>query len=64
MYPHLAAQKKAHRSFLDDLNRLEDDMGKGGVNTQHILAAKRLLVQWLIRHIRHMDKEFAQFLDS
>ena len=64
LYPDLAAQKKAHCGFIDDLNRLEDEVRMDTTDSKNVVATKRLLILWFIQHIRHMDKAFAQFLKA
>ncbi len=61
-YPELAEHKIAHRTFLDDLTRLQADVRGDDTNSRHIMVAKRLLILWFIKHIRVSDKEFASYL--
>lgn len=61
-YPQLAAQEKAHTAFLDDFNRIRELVKENGPNLDNILEEKRAMIRWLINHISHMDRAFADFL--
>lgn len=61
-YPGIVAHKKAHCGFIDDLTRLEETVKEESTDLSHIVATKRLLILWLLQHIRQMDKEFAHFI--
>ena len=63
-YPQLAAQMKAHASFLDDFIRLRGLVDEHPPGLEIILNEKRAMIQRLINHICHMDRAFAAFLTS
>lgn len=61
-YPGLAGQHTAHAGFLKDFERLKDLVDERGPDRDAIMMTKRAMIQWLINHIRQMDKTFAEFL--
>jgi hemerythrin len=61
-YPQIAAQETAHAAFLEEFARLRGLVEENGPVIENILNAKRAMIQWLINHIRHMDKAFADYL--
>jgi hemerythrin len=61
-YPRLAEQEKAHAAFLGDFVRLRGVVTANGPSIENILEVKRVMIVWLINHIRHMDKAFAGYL--
>ena len=63
-YPRLAAQEKAHAAFIEDFVRLKGLVDEYGPSLENMLSEKRSMIQWLINHIRHMDREFAAYLVS
>jgi hemerythrin len=63
-YPLLGAQEKAHQTFKDDFCRLRELVGKEGPGLETTLNEKRTMIRWLINHICHMDKAFADFLTA
>ncbi len=61
-YPDLSIQQENHKMFLDEVAELKRKVGEKEPDMAEILAMKRLLIRWLIQHIKHMDKAFADFL--
>jgi len=61
-FPQLVEQEQAHAAFLDDFVRLRRLVEENGPSQEIILNNKRIMVRWLINHIRHMDRGFADFL--
>jgi len=54
-YPGLSAQLEAHKKFLNEIADLKCKIGEDGSAMSEILEMKRLLIRWLIQHIRHQD---------
>jgi hemerythrin len=63
-YPQLAEQEKAHGGFLAEFARLRELVEGNDPSLEAILNGKRTMVRWLINHISHMDKAFADFLTA
>jgi len=61
-YPELDAQKKAHASFVNDLAKLKEDYNKSGGNILVIINANKIVIDWLSKHIRKMDKRIGDYV--
>ncbi len=59
-YPQLDAQKAAHRHFLSTVAALEKRWLSGDKTVPTELM--RLLQEWLVKHIKIMDKEYGPYL--
>jgi hemerythrin len=61
-YPDLAIQQKYHKMYLGEIAELKRKVHGNEPDMADIMDMKRLLIRWLIQHIRHLDKDFADFL--
>jgi len=61
-YPDLYNQQKYHKMYLDEVTELKRKVGEKEPDMSEIMETKRLLTRWLIQHIKHLDKAFADFL--
>lgn len=61
-YPEIAAQKKAHASFINDLAKLKSDFNKNDGNILVILNANSMVINWLTSHISNMDKKIGDYV--
>jgi hemerythrin len=49
---------------LSEIAKLKRKFCENGPEKPEILEIKRLLIRWLVQHIKHMDMAFAYFLKS
>lgn len=63
-YPELDAQKRAHASFVERLAKLKKDYNESGGNITIIINANKMVLDWLINHIRTMDKKIGEYAKS
>lgn len=61
-YPELADQQVSHKRFLNDIMELKRRVDENGSDMPEIMEMKRLLINWLIQHIRHQDMAYVDFL--
>jgi hemerythrin len=61
-YPGLSAQQEAHKMFLNEIADLKRKIGEDGPAMSEILDMKRLLIRWLIQHIKHQDMAYVDLL--
>lgn len=61
-YPGLAIQKENHAIFMREIAELKGRVGASGAEMPEILELKRLLIRWLIQHIRNLDMAYVDFL--
>jgi len=62
-YPGLAAQKAEHQRFRDILASLEQDFEEEGATQSLAEAVNTLLLNWLVKHIEGLDREFGAYLE-
>lgn len=63
-YPEIAAQKKAHASFISELAKLKSDYEKSGGDVLVILNANKMVIDWLTNHIKNMDKKIGEYVKT
>ena len=63
-YPEIDAQKKAHASFINDLAKLKSDYNTSGGNILVILNANKMVINWLMNHIKTMDKKIGNYVKT
>jgi hemerythrin len=61
-YPELAIQQKSHKMFLNEIADLKGKVSENGTEMAEIMEMKRLLIRWLIQHIKHLDMAYVGFL--
>lgn len=61
-YMDRTQHKAQHELFVRTFLRLKDRMLSEGVNVQTAEDAKQLVVDWLLNHIRYVDKGLGLFL--
>lgn len=63
-YPEIDAQKKMHASFISDLAKLKSDYNESGGNILVIINANKMIINWLTKHIKTMDKKIGEYANS
>lgn len=63
-YPGLDDQKKLHEGFRKTLGEIVAEYREDGPTRELTDSVNTLLVNWLINHIKGVDMEFAEFLNS
>jgi hemerythrin len=63
-YPEIEAQKKAHTSFINDLAKLKSDYNESGGNILVIINANKMVINWLTKHIKTMDKKIGEYAET
>jgi len=61
-YPELSIQQESHKMFLSEIAELKRKISENGADMPGLLEMKRLLIRWLINHIKHMDMAYVDFL--
>ncbi|HHU62330.1 MAG: bacteriohemerythrin [Bacillota bacterium] len=61
-YPAYDEQKKAHESFITQLEKLREDYDSSGGSLTVILGANKMVIDWLTNHISKMDKKIGDFV--
>ncbi len=63
-YPEYVNHKPLHEEFIRDISALKSEFDKAGPTISIVLKLNRLLVDWLIKHIKTEDRKIANFLKS
>ncbi|MBE3575472.1 MAG: hemerythrin family protein [Firmicutes bacterium] len=61
-YPELPSHKARHDRFVQDFLALKGRFEAEGPTPELVVRANQLLVNWLIQHIRNVDKRMAAYL--
>jgi hemerythrin len=61
-YPELSAHQDAHKMFLNNIADLKRKIGEDRPAMPEIMEMKRLLIRWLIQHIKHLDMAYVSLL--
>ncbi|MHB1393568.1 MAG: bacteriohemerythrin [Clostridia bacterium] len=61
-YPEYNSHKLLHTQFIKDFRTLKDSLIKDGVSPSLIIKMNKLLIDWLLNHIKKTDKELAVFI--
>lgn len=60
-YPKCAEHKKLHDDFVAKLNDVKNDVIANGVAITTVSQVNSLLINWLINHIKRVDKEISEY---
>jgi len=60
-YPGYKEHKIAHLNFIEFYKELKKNYYSSGSDPEIVKQLKTLLVDWLIQHITHADKQFAEY---
>lgn len=63
-YPGLDEQKKAHAAFISQLAKLRDDYESSSGSISVIIAANKIVIDWLTKHISNLDRKIGEFVRS
>jgi len=61
-YPGYETHKKIHDGFIENFSGLKAQLDREGVTPALIIQMNRLLIDWLMQHIKKTDKELGVFL--
>jgi len=61
-YPEYNVHKLEHEKFLKDFEELKADFEKEGASLPLVVTTNRVVVTWLMNHIKKTDKALAEYL--
>ena len=61
-YDDIHEHRKRHMEFFDVVNKLENKLKEEGPSNSFALDVQRFLMDWLILHVKNVDKKMAEFL--
>lgn len=63
-YPDYENHKKLHEKFIADFTELKNQFNNDGSTLTVITKLNRILVQWLMKHIKIEDKKIATYIKT
>ena len=63
-YPGYPLHKAMHESFIMDIEGLKKQFDKEGSSVAMVEHTNKVAVEWLLNHIKRVDKELADYLKS
>jgi len=63
-YPKYAFHKQEHEKFLAAFQELKTKYNEQGASFNFTMELNKSIIDWIMRHIRVMDKELGAFLNS
>ncbi len=61
-YPKYEEHKKLHDGFILQLIQIKDDIIANGITITTVSTVNMLLLNWLLNHIKKVDKELAEYV--
>lgn len=63
-YPKYEEHKKLHTWFIEQVQKVNNDIVANGVTITTVSEINSLLIGWLINHIKKVDKEIALYTNN
>jgi hemerythrin len=63
-YPDYEAHKSLHLKFIQDFSALKKNFDAEGPSLPIVLQINRIVVDWLINHIKKVDKALGEFVKT
>ena len=63
-FPDLNKHKAIHDNFIADFNELKKDLKGEASNYTKSVYTNQIVVDWILEHIKEMDKSFGRFLSG
>jgi len=61
-YPELEAHRRAHLEFIGRVSELRTEIERSGTGTFLVVSTNRTVVDWLLSHVKKLDRGFAEWL--
>lgn len=63
-YPKLDWHKEQHKLFINSVNALKAEYDKNGASAVFTLQLNNSIIEWIVKHIKHVDVELGKFLNQ
>jgi hemerythrin len=63
-YPEYPGHKAMHERFIEDVQKLKEKFEKEGPTLTTVLETDRMVIDWLVKHIKKVDKALAEYLKA
>ena len=61
-YPEMEAHRQAHAEFISGIAELRQETNRQGAGDYLTIMTNRLLVDWLLNHVKNTDRALADYL--
>ena len=61
-YPEFAKHKALHLEFMENFGDLKREIEEEGPGLHPVVRTNRMVVEWLLNHIRKVDRSLGHFL--
>jgi len=63
-YPEFAKHKALHLEFMENFRELKRELDEEGPGVHLVVKTNQMVVQWLLHHIRKVDRALGTFLKT
>jgi len=63
-YPKLDWHRQQHQLYIDSFNKLKKEYDQNGPSAAFTLQLNKSIIDWIVKHIRHVDIELGKFLNE
>lgn len=61
-YPDYESHKQLHDNFIKEFTKLKKQIETEGANARSVVLVNRVVVDWLTKHVKNIDKKVGLFL--
>jgi hemerythrin len=61
-YPEIETHRRAHLEFIGRVSELRSEIERSGTGTYLVVTTNRAVVDWLLSHVKRLDRGFADWL--
>jgi hemerythrin len=63
-YPKYEWHKEQHKLYIESFNKLKAEYDKNGPSAAFTLQLNKSIIDWIVRHIKHVDIELGKFINE
>jgi hemerythrin len=63
-YPKYEWHKGQHQIYIDNFHKLKKEFDTNGISVKFTLDLTNSIIDWIVKHIKHVDVELGKFLQS
>ena len=63
-YPKYPMHKELHQKFIQDFTKFSSDFDVTGPSPQFTLELNKVIITWIVRHIKNVDIEFGKYYNA
>jgi len=63
-YPEYEWHREQHKKYIESFIELKDEYAKNGPSAKFTLQLNKSIIEWIVKHIRHVDVELGKFINE